>query len=641
MQNHTRSRIIIWLFWICLIGLSNFIFIARITPVRASPITLPTGQMSGTVSGTIREKGLNQEVPPQIVIAYNSFVCGDEEVRNIVEVWNVGLDGGEAYGQATFTAYSCINDKLSGPKTLYGTFSGGPNGSLFFPDWTYPGYPEIHCHFDNGTLIKCLLTEDLPFFYVENPEAFGVTPTEAVSDCYPVITNIDNLKPGDVLSPAIDFIDEKGQPVDIIGHALFINGVETHSVMWDGNETRLEVQYTCLNHRGDSKTIIIPAYQDSTPGSTGGEGSAPVAPPQSAPPIGESEAPIQPGDGSSIQPGHEGAEPPVSPSTSHLPVIPGGIPTAIGIAGLAMGLGGAAVSGGAVVVSVLNTALAKPPAPPPPPVSKQTAPPNKKGAQKEKEAKTEKEKKEKKEKKPERKGLLQSEKEALEKYKETLETLSNSADKGIDLLDGIQGISEESKKRLTKQLKEFKGTLDDMVEKVGDYNDKIEMVQDVGNKLRSLGQKYKQIQKAHQEAFKDLADVPEGAANQLADLTTAIETFGDVADAALSRIPYFKQIYSDENFEVTKSFKEFSTGLRKTLSKTIFRTAIEAKKEFTAEELKAFGDNKVNRRLDPEIQEFLRQQKLNQPQSEPNSILQQVKDFLFGKDISPKTKSFR
>jgi len=637
MRNHTRSRIIIWLFWKCFIGLSILIFITRISHAQASAIIAASDQISGDTLDSYRGQMLEQEVMPQIVYANQVLTCGEDEWIITLEVWNVGSDGGEAYAQAAFTGQSCVNGKLTDAEDWFGTFSGGPNGILFMPSY---GPHGLTCHFEDGLYVKCG-EQNVTVFIVQNPEAFGETEAGKEINCFSVISNIDNLKPGEVLSPAIDFVDEKGMPVDILGHALFINGVETWSVVWDGKETRLEVQYTCSNHRGDSKVVILPAYQGEAGGVSETDSGASVQPPQSPPSGGESGAPIQPGDNSAIQPGQEAAEPLVSPPTSNQPAIPGGLPTAIGIAGLVMGLGGAAVSGGVVVVNVLTTVLAKPPVPPKPPTPKQAAPQDKKGVKTEKEANKEKEKKEQKEKKPERKGLLQSEKEALEKYKETLETLSNSAGKGIDLLDGIREISEESKKRITKELKDFKDKLDDMAKKVGGYNDKIEMVQDMGEKLKSLGEKYKQIQKAHQEAFKELKGVPEGAANQLADLTTAIETIGGVADAALSRIPYFNSIYSDKTFEVTKSFKEFATGLRKTLAKTIFHSTIEGNQAFSPEELKSYSDGRTNRRLDPEMQEFFRQQRLNQPKSKPNSILQQVKDFIFGKDISPITKSFR
>lgn len=46
------------------------------------------------------------------------------------------------------------------------------------------------------------------------------TPETAVPGiCYPQISNIDGLTPGAVLSPAVNFVDENGDPVGIIGHA--------------------------------------------------------------------------------------------------------------------------------------------------------------------------------------------------------------------------------------------------------------------------------------------------------------------------------------------------------------------------------------------------------------------------------------
>jgi hypothetical protein len=631
MRIHFRSRNIGWLFLGGLIVLIVLTFIAGISGAQASIDPFSPGQIVAAPPGSVRVHPPEQGVEPQIVIASRSTTCGEDEMRVTVEVWNVGSEGGDAYAQAVMKGSSCLNGKLTDPQTIYGTFSGGPNGILTFPNW---GPEGLACHFAEGVTIKCT-EEDVVLFLVENPEAFGDAQKKQESDCYPQISNIDNLKPGDVLSPAIDFVDAEGKPADILGHALFINGVETWSVVWDGKETRLELQYTCTNHEGYSKVITLPAYGGTAAGLTGGEGSAPIQPPQAPAAGGDSEAPVQPGQGP--------LAPPANPPATSLPGIPGGLPAAIGIAGLAIGLGGAALSGGAMVVSVLNSALTKPPVIAKPPAPKQTQPGTKSKTQEKKETKQEKEaekKKKEKEKKKERKGLLQSEKEALQKYKQALDDLSENAEKAIDLVDGLKGISPDSKKRVLSELKKFKEALGNVSDMAGNYSDKVEMIQGVMEQIRSLGQQYKQIQKAHQEAFKDLEDVPEGAANQLADLTTAIESFGHVADAALSRIPYFKEVYSDEAFEVTKSFKEFATGLRKTFAKTIFRTAIEAKKEFTAEELKAFGDMKVNRRQDPEMQEWLRQQARKQPKKAPGGVLQKVKDLIFGKEVPPEVQTF-
>ena len=151
-----------------------------------------------------------------------------------------------------------------------------------------------------------------------------ITETVGVeSTCYPVISNISNLKPGDVLSPADDYVDEDGNPVGIIGSAWYINGKAASSVIWDGKETVLELQYTCLNNKGYSKTYIIPAY-----------GTVVTVTPTETP--------------------SSGINPPI-------PQSPGGIPGEVVAVAVAVGLGGGGIIGGIAVISVLNKNKKKPP----------------------------------------------------------------------------------------------------------------------------------------------------------------------------------------------------------------------------------------------------------------------------------------
>lgn len=134
------------------------------------------------------------------------------------------------------------------------------------------------------------------------------TPQQA---CYPLVSIPTNLKPGDVLSPAVDFVDDKGKPVKVIGHAWFINRVQTHSVTWDGQEARLELQYTCQDHSGHIQIFTVPAYGQ-----------------------GQFMPPAAPGSG-------PGAGLPVDP---------------LAILAIAAGLGGAGVVGGIILVTVLKNA---------------------------------------------------------------------------------------------------------------------------------------------------------------------------------------------------------------------------------------------------------------------------------------------
>lgn len=432
--------------------------------------------------------------------------------------------------------------------------------------------------------------------------------TQQPGMCYPKVYNIDNLKPGDVLSPAADYFDENGAPVGIIGQAWVINGEPRSSVVWDGKETRLELQYTCLDHSGHIKEMTIPAYGAPE---TAASGENPEVPPKSVDQSGQ------------------------TPS----------LPTAASVAGLVIGLAGAGISGGAIIKNLLDSKKEKLPEEEKTPKSQSSDStstekvPEKKETGKES-AKSEK-KKETREEKKERKGLLDSEKEAIEEYKNTLEKISGNVGDAIEMIENMESLSPESRKRVLDELNKFKESLDNVTEKAGNISDKLEKLQKIRDDLIMLNENYKRIQKAHMEAFKELKELPEGAAHQLADLTTAIEGFGIVADEVFKRIPYFKQIYSNEYFETTNSFREFGKGVRKNLSKTVFRTAVEAKKEFTVQERIEFGEKGLEYRQDPEIQKLIRERKRAQAKQAENSIWKKVHNFLFGKEVPPEIKSFR
>lgn len=74
---------------------------------------------------------------------------------------------------------------------------------------------------------------------------------------YRATIQIPPLTPGEVLSPSVDVLDENGQPPSSsIYVSWFINGVNTPSVVWDGSETRIEVQVSVENQAVDRKSVV-------------------------------------------------------------------------------------------------------------------------------------------------------------------------------------------------------------------------------------------------------------------------------------------------------------------------------------------------------------------------------------------------
>ena len=180
----------------------------------------------------------------------------------------MGAAGGDAYAQATFSGYDCINGKLgSALKTMYGTFTGGPNGVATSRSALMSMTPN-NCVTANFQFVdgKQILYEGAVTGYViQNPEAFGVDGAKTGPDCTADIHYDPALKPGDVLSPWSTYTAVPGgQDVIPIGEAYFINGLQTPSVVWDGQETTIELQYTCPGHQGYIAMLIIPAVGNPT-----------------------------------------------------------------------------------------------------------------------------------------------------------------------------------------------------------------------------------------------------------------------------------------------------------------------------------------------------------------------------------------
>ena len=80
---------------------------------------------------------------------------------------------------------------------------------------------------------------------------------------YRAIIQIPPLTPGEVLSPSVDVVDENGKPPgSSIYVSWLINGVNTPSVLWDGSETRVEVQVS-VDNQAVVAAVVIPAAGDA------------------------------------------------------------------------------------------------------------------------------------------------------------------------------------------------------------------------------------------------------------------------------------------------------------------------------------------------------------------------------------------
>lgn len=126
------------------------------------------------ITGVVQAQG--GDVQPQIVTAINESTCGNQVWQLTLEVWNVGSDGGEAYGEAVIKGYDCINGEFGNVlKEQYGTFTGGPNGIASFDQGDF--------QFVDGRIVEFAPT-GLDVFTVVNPEGFNTVIKEAITSEY-------------------------------------------------------------------------------------------------------------------------------------------------------------------------------------------------------------------------------------------------------------------------------------------------------------------------------------------------------------------------------------------------------------------------------------------------------------------------
>jgi hypothetical protein len=150
------------------------------------PLLVVHGQdlqtITATKLGSVMAQGTQE---PQLITAYNDeMLCGltDQKLRRYINIYNVGTEGGVDFSQAVFGYQSFNHDLETGICTpdayteLYGTFTGGSNGTLTFP--TPNDVYVTTCQVMDGKSIECnFVMESLnstwrKVFTIENPEAF-------------------------------------------------------------------------------------------------------------------------------------------------------------------------------------------------------------------------------------------------------------------------------------------------------------------------------------------------------------------------------------------------------------------------------------------------------------------------------------
>jgi len=104
------------------------------------------------------------------------------------------------------------------------------------------------------------------------------TPAASPSPCRAVIHLPLSLEPGQILSPSYTITAADGTPPkgDVFP-VLYIGGKQAHSVVWDGQETIIELQVSCQGFPL-SVTAVMPAYGSAPPLAVPGLGGIGVLP---------------------------------------------------------------------------------------------------------------------------------------------------------------------------------------------------------------------------------------------------------------------------------------------------------------------------------------------------------------------------
>ena len=307
-----RKWILSYFFAGCAVLLLTFsLFLSNFNTVNAQG-NLPPGVTPQEIKGVLSKMTQTDSNSGELLSSFEAYI----------DFWNVGELGGDAY--KTAKVYLTIYYKNEGTTTAtYDlNFSGGPDGIFTLvsgPQVTSgsPGFLTQRAIDDVNQVwvpkrmfyeqVECQSTcnlrsgmVDSPWFYFENCNAFSGWFTQC-STCSAELSWDPNLKPGDILSPVINYKDPNGQPIQIVSQALFIKGQETWSTQWDGNETALELQYTCPDHIGHVLSMTIPAAGIiQQPNQPSNQFIPPANPPQAPPQAPPQTPPQAPPPGTSL-----------------------------------------------------------------------------------------------------------------------------------------------------------------------------------------------------------------------------------------------------------------------------------------------------------------------------------------------------
>ena len=280
----TRNRKSLAFFWIVCQVIAFSLLFSPTLPVRAQqpktitaegtitgdgysiPFTMEFSPTGGPVIGTIDYSSEFSGVDNVSGAPYTDTVTMKLTMNGIFAGGDGGAANGDFLGEERIMGTRDCVDVGECDQTLPFKFGPVHNVYLKNPDWNGNFYA-------NGTGSGVLHWYHIWLWYQGNsnepieatwkvtysPEEFqaalGATVTKAVistpgKGCSPSVGNLSGLKPGDTLSPSVEFSDPDGNPIAPLSVVWYINGQQTSSITWDGKETTLELQYTCPDHAG-------------------------------------------------------------------------------------------------------------------------------------------------------------------------------------------------------------------------------------------------------------------------------------------------------------------------------------------------------------------------------------------------------
>lgn len=90
--------------------------------------------------------------------------------------------------------------------------------------------------------------------------AFDVQGSLPGWSCSPLVLGIEGLQPGDTIAPSATFYKTDGTETDVLNESWTINDQKTDTLVWNGEETTVILEWTCPDNKEYSTTFVIPAY---------------------------------------------------------------------------------------------------------------------------------------------------------------------------------------------------------------------------------------------------------------------------------------------------------------------------------------------------------------------------------------------